>query len=92
MAANFKILVHRSSESLHLKLVGDFDGTSACEVIHALSENGGTRRIYIHTAGVKEVHDFGRAVFQNHYPLKDNQEVQVVFTGEHASDIAPASN
>jgi hypothetical protein len=36
MASNFKILVHRNSENLHLKLTGDFDGTSAQKLLNAL--------------------------------------------------------
>jgi hypothetical protein len=33
MAANFQILSHKTRESLHLKLNGDFDGNSAYELI-----------------------------------------------------------
>jgi hypothetical protein len=90
MAANFKILMHYSSESLHLKLLGDFDGTSAYEVVNAMLENGGGHRIFIHTAGLNTVHPFGKAVFQNNFPFK-NQEIEVIFTGEHAAEIAPDS-
>jgi hypothetical protein len=90
MAANFRILMHHSSESLHLKLLGDFDGTSAYEVINAMLENAVSRRIFIHTAGVNTVHPFGKAVFQNNFPFK-NQEIEVIFTGEHAAEMAPES-
>ena len=48
MASNFKILVHRNSDSLHLKLVGDFDGTSAHELLNSLTKNArGVRRVFI---------------------------------------------
>jgi len=36
MAANFRISVHRSSDSLHMKLMGDFDGSSAWELLNVL--------------------------------------------------------
>jgi hypothetical protein len=88
MAANFRILIHHSSESLHLKLLGDFDGTSAYEVINTMLENAHAHRIIIHTAGVNEVHPFGKAVFENNFPFK-NHEIEVIFTGEHAAEIAP---
>lgn len=39
MAANFRISTHRNSENLHLKLYGDFDGTSAHELINAFGRN-----------------------------------------------------
>jgi len=39
MAANFRILVHRNKKNFHLKLSGDFDGTSAYELINILKKN-----------------------------------------------------
>ena len=41
MASNFKISVHRNSDSLDLKLMGDFDGTSACELLNVMMEKCG---------------------------------------------------
>jgi hypothetical protein len=38
MAENFQILVRRNSENLHLKLMGDFDGISAYELIDTLKK------------------------------------------------------
>ena len=40
MASNFQIYRHRTRDSLHLKLEGDFDGSSAHELINALKEDG----------------------------------------------------
>ena len=40
MASNFTISVHRNSDQLDLRLMGDFDGTSACELLNALEKNG----------------------------------------------------
>ena len=39
MAANFRILVHKNNKIIHLKLSGDFDGTSAYELINLLKKN-----------------------------------------------------
>ena len=36
MALNFKILCHQGSDGLQLKLMGDFDGSSAYELINTL--------------------------------------------------------
>jgi hypothetical protein len=48
MASNFRISTHRNSESLHLKLVGDFDGSSAFELINVLKKNwNGAYRVFI---------------------------------------------
>jgi hypothetical protein len=89
MAANFKILVHHSSESLHLKLVGDFDSTSAYEVINAMMENGRSHRIFIHTACLKEIHPFGKAILEKNLPMFKNQHIKIIFTGEHAAQFSP---
>jgi len=40
MPCSFKILAHRNSDNLHLKLEGDFDGRSALELINYLKKNG----------------------------------------------------
>jgi hypothetical protein len=92
MAANFKILVHHSSESLHLKLVGDFDGTSAYEVINAMLENGSSEcshRIFIHTASLKEIHPFGKAILEKNLSMFKRQDIKIIFTGEHAAQFTP---
>jgi hypothetical protein len=36
MASNFRIYCHQNKDNLHLKLMGDFDGSSAYELINTL--------------------------------------------------------
>jgi hypothetical protein len=91
MAANFRITAHRNSDSLHLRLYGDFDGTSACELIDAVREKGsGSRKIFVHTEGLKEVFPFGCDVFQSQLPIPKGAPVTLVFTGKDAHELAPA--
>jgi len=93
MASNFKISVHRNSDSLELKLMGDFDGTSACELLNFLKENcDGADRVFIHTSGLKDVYPFGRDTFQNRLYLLKARSFRLVFTGENATRIAPERN
>lgn len=64
MASNFKILVHRNTENLHLTLLGDFDGTSACELLNILKKKcNGADRVFIHTSGLKKIYPFGQSTF-----------------------------
>ncbi len=35
MAANFRIAIHRNDDNLHLQVIGDFDGSSAWELINS---------------------------------------------------------
>ena len=93
MASNFKISIHRNSDSLGLKLMGDFDGTSACELLNALKENcDGVDRVFIHTTGLKDIYPFGQDTFQNSLYLLKDRPFRLVFTGENASSIAPERN
>lgn len=93
MAVNFRIAVHRDDSSLHLRLLGIFDGGSAGELIHALKRNGpGVTRIFIHTSNLREVHPFGQAVFRSRFSEISDRTVAFLFTGENASELAPERN
>lgn len=64
MANNFRISVHRSSENLHLKLMGNFDGTSAHELLNLLKRYGNrTSRVSIYTISLRNIDRFGVNVF-----------------------------
>ncbi|MBW2247672.1 MAG: peptidylprolyl isomerase, partial [Deltaproteobacteria bacterium] len=60
MALNFKIICHKNSENLHLKLMGDFDGSSAYELINTLKKyNGNAGKVFVDTCSLLSVHPFG---------------------------------
>ena len=86
MAYNFRILIHQNSESVHLKLTGDFDGSAAHELLNAINTcSRNTDKIIIHTDGLKEVHPFGKAVFQSHFSGIESLPGGFIFTGEKLS-------
>jgi hypothetical protein len=90
MAGNFRVVVHRNSDSLHLRLEGDFDGSSAHQVLCMLAEKGcKARRVFIHTNGLKEIHPFGKAVFEKNINEFNRRWSNLVFTGERVSEIVP---
>ncbi|MCD6561869.1 MAG: hypothetical protein B1H11_09595 [Desulfobacteraceae bacterium 4484_190.1] len=90
MAANFKFFIHRNSESIHMKLFGDFDGTSAHELVSALKKNCGTAsKIFIHTNSLNKIHPFGRETFLNNLDFLNDKSPLIFFTGEDASQLAP---
>ena len=90
MALNFRIAVHKDDENLHLKLMGDFDGSSAWEVINSLQANRlGISRIFIHTASLKKIHPFGVGILHSHLLDPIGKSVSVVYTGENALELAP---
>jgi hypothetical protein len=48
MATDFHMFSYKTRDSLHLKLEGDFDGTSAYELLETLKKNGnGFYQIFI---------------------------------------------
>ena len=90
MAANFKISVHKNSENLHLKLTGDFDGSSAHELLDVLKNNcTGTSKVFIHTNCLKRIHPFGLEIFHKKLKALNNRSISVLFTGEEALQPAP---
>ena len=90
MASNFKISTHRSSEGLHLSLIGDFDGNSAWEVFNLLKKNAkGFHRIFIHTDFLNIIYPFGVETFRQIIRGLRKDPVQLLFTGEKAGQISP---
>jgi len=94
MASNFKISVYKNSDSLHLRLIGDFDGSSACELINLLKEKGcnGVSRVIIHTSCLKNIHPFGRDTFQHNLSGVKGRSFRMLFAGENAGQLAPDEN
>ena len=90
MACNFRILLRKNSESVHLNLTGDFDGSSAHELLNTIKScSNNVNRVFIHTKGLKEVHHFGKVVLRNHFREVDKPDINLVFTGENGITLAP---
>jgi anti-anti-sigma regulatory factor len=88
MATNFKIDAHRNDENLHLTLRGDFDGTSAYELLDIVRKRAAhTSRVFIHTSNLRDIHPFGLHVFRSNVNILKGQSVDLVFTGENASQF-----
>jgi anti-anti-sigma regulatory factor len=89
MASNFHIFRHRTKDTLYLKLEGDFDGSSALELINTLEENGvGFRQILIDTNELKTIYPFGRKVFQKNLGRFNKKGCPPIFIGENEHNIA----
>ncbi len=90
MAQNFKISIHRTIDNLYIRLMGDFDGNSAFELLNALWENlNGVKFILIDTYNLKEVYPFGREVFYYNFLKIKNQRKRIRFVGPNALQLAP---
>lgn len=89
--SDFKILIHRNGDNLHLKLIGDFDTTSARQLIEILTrDRKSASRIFIHTATLREIHPFGARMFREDLASRMTDPDPLIFTGEGAAVLAPA--
>ena len=90
MAQNFKISTQRTIDNLYIRLVGDFDGSSAFELLNALWGNlNSAKFILIDTYNLKEVYPFGREVFYYNFLKIKNQRKRIRFIGPNALQLAP---
>ncbi len=90
VAQNFKISIHRTFDNLYIRLMGDFDGSSAFELLNALWENlSGAKFILIDTHNLKEVYPFGREVFYYNFLKIKNQRKRIRFVGPNALQLVP---
>jgi anti-anti-sigma regulatory factor len=93
MASNFGITLDKNSGGFGLKLAGDFDGTSAYELIYAIKKlPEDTVKLYIYTNGLKTIHSFGLDVFHRFMRSLSGQSAKIVFTGNRASQLSPGNS
>jgi hypothetical protein len=90
MASNFGIAIDNNSEGVGLKLAGDFDATSAYELIFAIKKlPEDTGKISIQTNGLKNLYPFGLEIFHKFMNSLNGQSAKIVFTGNSASQLSP---
>lgn len=88
MSPKFELSSHRTNDILHLQLVGEFDGSSACELIKKIREDGsGASKILVDTTGVQSVHPFGKIVLQNSLGQVSRKLIGLTFTGRHKNQF-----
>ena len=93
MASNFRIFIDKICDCVSLKLAGDFDGTSAYELIYAIKKlPEDTVKISIHTNGLKNTYPFGLDVFHKFMCSLNGQSTKIVFTGNNASQLSPGNS
>ncbi len=90
MATSFKIVMNENRDNLHLRLAGEFDGSSASQLLEVLKDKAHTvQKVFIHTTGLGEIHPFGRGVFEKRTSELREELEKIYFTGDKAQFIAP---
>jgi len=83
LASNFQIFSYKTRDSLHLKLSGDFDGSSAHVLFNTLKKHGVYfHQVFIDTNELKTIHPFGRDVFQKKLSSFNKQFKNLIFIGK----------
>jgi anti-anti-sigma regulatory factor len=88
MPQKFELSSCRTNDILHLKLLGEFDGSSACELVKKIKEDGaGASQIIVDTTEVRSIHPFGRMVLQNRLGQVSRKLIGLTFKGQHKNQF-----
>ena len=89
MATNFQIYPYKTRDSLHLKLAGDFDGSSAYELINMLAKDDKDYyQIFVDTSDLKTIYPFGKEILEKKLGSIRKQAKHLVFIGENAHELS----
>ena len=84
MGKNFKFLSDSTRNRIRLKLYGDFDGSSACELINVLKNpRNVSNQIFIDTDNLNTIHPFGMDVLKKNLSVLNFNIDNIIITGKH---------
>jgi hypothetical protein len=90
MSSNFQVEYKKSNGNLHVHPSGDFDGSSAWELVNLLHEQyDGQGQVYIDTGSLKELCPFGCSTFQYRLNRQQLPFERLYFKGEKGEKMAP---
>lgn len=90
MTESFKIIIHRNSDNVHLKLVGAFDPDSAHKLLNTIEKHrSGSGKIFVHTSCLQSIHLSGKEAFLDRISMLPVDRSHLIFAGENANQIAP---
>ena len=90
MSSNFHVEFEKSDGNLHVRPSGDFDGSSAWELVNLLHEQyDGQGQVYIYTANLTALRPFGCSTFQCRLNRRHLPFERLHFKGDKGAEIAP---
>ena len=88
MSKNFRISTQHKKNNLEVNLEGDFDGTSAFELINIIKDYGANfYQIFIDTNDLRTIYAFGRNVLQKNFGDLEKLS-NLIFIGENERHLA----
>ena len=90
MANNFRVnVLGGDMKRLNLKILGDFDGTSAFRLLNFIEKKGGAaRKITIDTDGLRTVNTFGSDIFRAHIAEMSKGVIDIDYKGRFKEALA----
>ncbi len=94
MASNFKILAQEKNSDLHMKLIGDFDGSSAHQLIDTVRKRGNrSPSIFVTTDNISHIYPFNcDAFYAKLAELHGTLACNLRLTGERTAAFGPANS
>lgn len=90
MSSNFQMQCKTSNGNLHIRPKGDFDGTSAWELIHLMRDKyDGKGRVFIDTHHMRKMHGFGCSTFRCRFHQGGVPARCLFLKGEKGFEMAP---
>jgi len=90
MSNNFRVEHKKSNGNLHLRPKGDFDGSSAWDLIHLMREKyDGKGRVFIDTKDLQDVHSSGCSTFRCRFQQGGVPADCLFFKGKKGFEMAP---
>jgi hypothetical protein len=90
MSTNFQVAFKTHNGNLHVHPSGDFDGSSAFQLIRLLDQKyDGKGEVVIDTRKLRNVFPFGSNTFQGNLNLSRIPKDRLSFSGEKGYDLAP---
>jgi len=88
MASNFEIFIDRSEENIQIKLTGDFDGSSALQLLYLMHDClKDSKKIFINTDSLGNIEPFGINVFSYNLGYIAKYSTRLIFSGEKALSL-----
>lgn len=84
MSSKFQIVTTLENDALHLQMLGEFDGSAACDLIRKLEEGHSTAsQVLVDTTHLCSVHPFGKSVFDHRIGRLSKTTPGLLFVGKN---------
>ena len=90
MSTNFQVTLQKHCGDIHLHPSGDFDGSSAFELIALINRHyNGSGEVVIDTSKLRKIFPFGTSIFRGKIKEMRIPKNRLCFKGEKGHDLAP---